>query len=210
MKPLAVGLVLRNRAVLVVGAGPIALGKIERLLAASAEVTVVAPNAHPEVAALAAAGRVVWLPKAFEPTDLDGKWFCLTATGRDRADAQVFAACEERQILCNAADVPEACSAILMAQTDLPPLTLALGTRGVAPGLAGRLQREARSGLPEDVAQLIRRYAKLRRWLMREFPGQALQPARSSALRWLAGEPWDVLRQPEHQLRTALGARLVP
>ena len=208
MKPLAVGLVLRNRAVLVVGAGPVALGKIERLLAASARVTVVAPFAVPQVHALATAGLVQLHLREFAPADLTGQWFCLTATGRDRVDLDVFAACEARQILCNAADVPEACSVVLMAQQDEAPLTVAIGTRGVAPGLARRLQVEARAGLPADVAKLIQRYAKLRRWLMRRYPGQDLQPVRSATLRWLAGLPWAELRRPLPDLQTDLVADL--
>jgi precorrin-2 dehydrogenase/sirohydrochlorin ferrochelatase len=206
--PLAVALVLRGRCVLVVGAGPIALGKIHRLLAAEAAVVVVAPEAVAEVHALAADGRLVLREKTFEPADLDGAFFCLTATGRDHADAAVFAACEARHLLCNAADVPEACSVYLMAQEETPPVTLAVGTHGRAPGLTGRLAREARTGWPDDIGELVARYGEIRRWLQAQHPGHAALQRRSQALRWLAKQPWPFFRQPESVLREAVLAEM--
>ncbi len=208
MTPLAVGLLLRGRQVLVVGAGPVALGKIARLLAAEAQVTVVAPDVVPEIAALAIAGAIALHRRPFAPADLDGAWLCLTATGRDRVDAAVFAACEQRRLLCNAADVPEACSAYLMAQEDVGPLTLAVGSTGTAPGLAGRLAREARQAWPEDIAELVRRYGAVRQWLKAQQPGEARLGQRTAALRWLARQPWAVLRQPEQALREDVAAAL--
>ena len=208
MTPLAVALVLRGRRVVVVGAGPIALDKIARLLAAEAAVVVVAPEAVAAIRALAAEDRLVWREKRFEPADLDGAFFCLTATGRDRVDGAVFAACEARHLLCNAADVPEACSVYLMAQTETPPVTLAVGTHGHAPGLTGRLAREARMGWPDDIADLVTRYGAVRRWLQQQHPGHAALPQRMHALRWLAQQPWEFLRQPESVLREAVLAAM--
>ncbi|HVV50885.1 MAG TPA: NAD(P)-dependent oxidoreductase, partial [Polyangia bacterium] len=49
---------LAGRKVLVVGGGPVALGKVRALLEAGAAVTVVAPEAGPELAALAEAGNI--------------------------------------------------------------------------------------------------------------------------------------------------------
>lgn len=210
MTPLAVGLLLRDRRVLVVGAGAVALGKIHRLLAAQADLVVVAPDAVAEIRALAADGRLQWRQKTFDSEDLDGAWFCLTATGRDGVDAQVFAACEARQLLCNAADVPEACSVYLMAQSETGMVTLAVGTHGRAPGLTGRLAREARTAWPEDVAALVARYGAVRNWLQVQHPGIAEMPNRMRALRWLAAQPWEFLRQPEDVLRAAVAAAMDP
>ncbi len=208
MTPLAVALLLRDRRVLVVGAGPVALGKIARLLAAKAQVTIVAPDVLPEIHALAAAGTVQLAQRRFVPADLDGVWFCLTATGRDRVDGEVFAACEARHLLCNAADVPEACSVQLMAQEDAGSLTLAVGSAGLAPGLTGRLAREARAAWPDDIAVLVQRYGAIRQWLKAQHPGDALLPNRTAALRWLARQPWALLRRPEPDLREAVAAAL--
>lgn len=207
MKPLAVGLLLAGRRVAVVGAGPVALAKVGRLLAAEARVVVIAPKAVPALAAAAASGSVEWREKPFAAEDLAGMWLCLTATGLPDVDAAVFAACEARRIPCNAADVPESCHFFLLAQVSDGPLTLAVGTAGTAPGLARRLAEEARAAWPPDAGHLATRYAQIRRWLQRSQPGPGHAALRAKVLRWLAAEPWDVLRQPLPTLRAAVQAR---
>ena len=49
-----------GRRCLVVGGGDVGLEKVEGLLTCDAAVTLVAPQAHPELAALAAEGSIAW------------------------------------------------------------------------------------------------------------------------------------------------------
>src|SRR6202012_4691476 len=67
---------LKGRRCLVVGGGDVGLEKVGGLLACDADVTLVAPEAHPAPAALAAEGSIRWERRSFEPADLDG---CLIA-----------------------------------------------------------------------------------------------------------------------------------
>lgn len=188
------GLRLRGRSVLVVGGGAVALSKALRLLDVGAHVTVVARRALPTLQALADAGELDLHVRDFVPTDCDQRFLVITATGTD-CDQAVFAACEARHTLCNAADVPEACSVWLMAQQQRGLLTLAIGTLGTAPGLSGRLSREALAGLPADVDALLERYALLRRWLVDQHaPGMDQLERRTATLRWLARRPWRFFR----------------
>lgn len=199
---LAVALLLAGRRVLVVGAGPVAEAKISRLLACEAQVLVVAPEATTQVRAWAHDGRILWHARPFEAADVEDCWLVVAATGT-AADAAVFAQCEFRRVLCNAADVPAACSVFLLSQAQLGPVTLATGTSGTAPGLAGRLRREARAGLPDDVDQLIQAYARARRWLIEvHAPEQPRQ--RSVVLRQFALAPWALFRLPHAELQAHL------
>ncbi|MBK8460248.1 MAG: hypothetical protein IPL43_08780 [Micropruina sp.] len=63
---------LRDRAVVVVGAGRVAERRLRRLLEVGARVHVVAPEATPGVRAFADAGLVAWTPRGYAATDLDG------------------------------------------------------------------------------------------------------------------------------------------
>lgn len=201
---LAVALLLAGRQVLVVGAGPVAEAKIARLLSCGALLRVVAPVATAQVRAWADAARVAWHARPFAAADVDGCWLVVAATGT-AADDAVFAACESRRILCNAADVPAACSVFLLSQTQLGPVTLATGTSGTAPGLAGRLRREARAGLPADVDQLVQAYAQARRWLI-DVHAPAHPRQRMAVLRRLAVAPWSLFRLPRAELQAQLAA----
>ncbi len=208
---LTVGLLLRDRRVVVVGAGAVALQKIEKLLQVGAHVYCVAPNVCVEIANLSAASKIRLHQREFAEQDLNGAWFCISATGDVAVEAAVHAACEARQLLCNAADAPAACSAYLMAQTQIGALNLAVGTGGAAPGLAGRIRTEAAAGLPADIADLINTYAEIRRWLTEtHLPGRGHSAQRGMMLRWLAGRPWAALRQSQNALRAELIAQFGP
>lgn len=207
---LAVGLRLQGQPVLLVGAGHVAAEKLEKLLRCGADVEMVAPAACPEVLHKVQAGLVRWLPREFAPSDVADRLLVVTATGRDGVDLAVFAECEKRRILCNSADVPEACTAWLMAQAQQGPLTVAVGTSGVAPGLARRLLAEALAGLPEDVGDLVERYGSLRRWVVDGLaPGPAQLSQRLELLRHLARQPWPWLRGRPVDQRTEVSARWV-
>ena len=66
---------LGGRKALLVGAGRVASAKLPALLAAGAEVTVVAPVISPAIAA----APVAVYRRPFVPTDLDGAWIAVAA-----------------------------------------------------------------------------------------------------------------------------------
>src|SRR6201988_3815474 len=60
---------LRGRKCVVVGGGDVGLEKVEGLLACDGDVTLVAPEAHPALAALAAEGSIRWERRPFDAGD---------------------------------------------------------------------------------------------------------------------------------------------
>jgi siroheme synthase-like protein len=152
---------LAGRAVLVVGAGPIAARKIEALLASGAAVTVVAPLVHPEIESLAAAGRVRLLREEVAPRHLDGVWLVISATGVPEVDGPLAAECERRRIFINAVDRPEDCSFYVPSIVRDEAVLVAISTDGQSPALAGHLRRVIAAALPPHVgkvAELLGRY----------------------------------------------------
>lgn len=89
---------LTDRPVLVVGAGTVATKRVERLLTAGAQVRVIAPQASEQIAALALAGRLQWLPRSFRPEDVVGNWLVHIATGVAQVDDAAVAAADEQRI----------------------------------------------------------------------------------------------------------------
>jgi sirohydrochlorin cobaltochelatase len=105
------GLLLSGRRVVAVGGGNVHRRRVPKLLDAGAEVTVVAPELHPELATLAAAGLITWRAGEFEEADLDGAWYVLAATDSAEVNARVAAAAEARHTFCVRADRAELGSA---------------------------------------------------------------------------------------------------
>jgi precorrin-2 dehydrogenase/sirohydrochlorin ferrochelatase len=151
---------LTGRSVLVVGGGPIALEKVEGLLASGARVTVVAPEIVPELAAL----EVVFARRAYRSQDLARRFLVVAATSTTAVNRRVFADAEARSILCNVVDVPELCSFILPAVHRHEPIAVAVSTGGASPALAQHLRDQIATVVRPEHAELAHRLRALRPW----------------------------------------------
>lgn len=136
---------LRGRRVLLVGGGPVAASKLTQLVAAGADVHVVAPDVHPDIVS---AGVSVDR-REFQPTDLDGAWF-VVAAAPPQVNRAVAAAAEARCLLVNAVDDPPNATAYLGGVVRRDGITLAISTSGSAPAIAGLLREALDALLPED------------------------------------------------------------
>jgi uroporphyrin-III C-methyltransferase/precorrin-2 dehydrogenase/sirohydrochlorin ferrochelatase len=121
---------LDGRRVLMVGGGAVATRRFPALLAAGAVVDVVSPELTPALRAHADAGRLTWIPRRFEPADVDGAWVVQVAVDDPVAAAQVSDAAEERRVFCVRADDRTAATAWTPAVTRHGPVTVAVTDDG--------------------------------------------------------------------------------
>ncbi|WP_040283672.1 CbiX/SirB N-terminal domain-containing protein [Tessaracoccus massiliensis] len=98
------GLMLRNRDVVVVGAGRVADRRVPKLLEAGARVHLVSPTLSVQLRRRVGAGEVTWSEAPFTPEVLDDAWYVLAATNDPQVNAEVAAECERRRIFCVRAD----------------------------------------------------------------------------------------------------------
>jgi len=171
---------LEGRRVLVVGAGPVAAGKLRALLDAGARITVVAPDVVDEIAAQSAALEIQRRP--FDLADLDGVWYVVAAAPPDvnRAVAQ---AAEARGLFVNAVDDPANASAYMGAIVQRAGVTIALSTDGEAPALAGLLRESLEVLLPGDLDRWMASAQEARReWLAERIPMAERRPMLLRAL----------------------------
>lgn len=161
---------LHGRACIVVGAGPVALEKITSLMAAGADIIVVAPEAIQEIRDLARGGAIEWRAKSYENGDLDGAFLAIVATGDDEVARRVYVDAEERRLLINVADVPELCSFILPAVVREGSIAVAISTAGASPALAQRLRDEIGALLKRPYSALARVLHDLRPWAKQALP----------------------------------------
>ena len=155
---------LNGRRALVVGAGPVGLEKIQGLLAAGADVRVVATRAVEEVRALAREGHIAWERRPYRSSDLDGCLLAVAATSDRSLNESVSRDAEERNMLVNVADVPDLCNFILPAVHREGPLAVAISTAGASPALAKRMKREAAASFSSAYARLAMILEDLRPW----------------------------------------------
>jgi siroheme synthase-like protein len=161
---------LTGRRCLVVGGGNVGLEKVEGLLACDANVTLVAPDAHPELVQLALEGSIRWERRPYEASDLEGCLIAIAATNLSEVNIRVFEDAEERAMLVNVVDVPPLCNFILPAIVRTGPLAIAISTAGASPALAKRIKREIGEAFGEAYAQLAVLLNDARGWAKATLP----------------------------------------
>jgi siroheme synthase-like protein len=162
---------LSGRRCLVVGAGDVALEKVEGLLTCDASVTVIAPDAHQKLERLAQEGSIAWEPRPYGGApDLERAFLVIAATNDSEVNIAVHEDAEARAMLVNVVDVPPLCNFILPAIVRSGPLAIAVSTAGASPALAKRMKREIGELFGEEYARLAVILNDARGWAKATLP----------------------------------------
>jgi precorrin-2 dehydrogenase / sirohydrochlorin ferrochelatase len=161
---------LSGRRCVVVGGGDVGLEKVEGLLACDGQVTLVAPDAIPQLEDLAAEGSIHWERREYRPEDLDGTFIVIAATSDTDVNIRVFEDAERRAMLVNVVDVPPLCNFILPAIIRTGPLAIAISTAGASPALAKRIRNEIAEEYGEPYARLAILLNEVRGWAKGSLP----------------------------------------
>ena len=161
---------LAGRRCLLVGAGEVALQKVPSLLAAEAQLRVVAPRVKPEIAALAHEGRIDVIEREFVPSDLDQTFLVIAATDDPAVNAAIYREAVERDILCNSVDDPPHCDFYFGSVVSRGDLQIAVSTAGESPAFAQQLRQEIDEQLPGDLGPWLRSLGELRREVLAAYP----------------------------------------
>jgi siroheme synthase-like protein len=140
---------------IVVGGGPVAERKVTGLLDAEATVTVISPAVTNQLRLWADAGVITWIPRQYEPGDLQGAFLVMVASDGPQLKARIREEARAEKALLNVADDPDQSTFITGSVVRRGALTVAISTSGCAPALAVRLrQRMERMFGPEYAAFL--------------------------------------------------------
>ena len=161
---------LKNRPVLVVGGGAIALRKIELLLKAQAQVLVVAAELASGVQHLHRQGQVHWLAQQFEDAQLDTVFLAIAATDDHALNHRVYEAAEARQRLVNVVDDQPHCSFIFPSIINRSPLQIAISSGGTAPVLARLWREKLEALLPQHMGGMAHVASHWRHRVKDRFP----------------------------------------
>jgi siroheme synthase-like protein len=129
---------LKDRPVLVVGAGRVALRKTRGLLEAGARVTVVAPTWEDEFEAL----PVSLVRRRFRATDLSGYVLVFAATNDRLTNHRIGIAAKGKGLFANIADSAEECGFLVPARVQRGSVQVAVSSGGENPRLSAELRHK--------------------------------------------------------------------
>ena len=138
MKHYPIFIDLKDRPVLVVGAGKVALRKTKGLLEAGARVTVVAPECEAEFETL----PVRLVRRRFRASDLAGAMLIFAATDDRMTNHRIGIAAKGKGVFANIADSAEECDFMVPARVQRGTVQIAVSTGGESPRLAADLRKK--------------------------------------------------------------------
>ena len=147
---------LAGRRAVVVGAFAVEAGKVEGLLVAGAEVTVVAKSPAAALDRLEADPRVTVHRRGYAgPADLAGAVLCVASAAEPGVRDTIAADARAAGVLVNVMDDVPNCDFAAPAIVRRGDLVIAIGTGGRAPALASRLRAELAERFGPEWTELV-------------------------------------------------------
>jgi len=147
---------LAGRPAVVIGEFAVEAGKVEGLLVAGAEVTVIAKSPEAALDRLEPDPRVTVHRRGYGgPADLAGAVVCVAHASEPGARNAIAADARAAGVLVNVMDDVPNCDFAAPAIVRRGDLVVAIGTGGRAPALAGRLRAELAERFGPDWAELL-------------------------------------------------------
>ncbi|WP_052889649.1 precorrin-2 dehydrogenase/sirohydrochlorin ferrochelatase family protein [Thermogemmatispora carboxidivorans] len=155
---------VRGRRVVVIGGDRIAAEKVRAFAACGARVCLIAPEWCVEL------GQVVQelgpqlelQRRPYQTGDLEGAFVVIATTREPELVEAVWSEAQQRGQLLNIVDLPERCNFITPSILRRDPLTVAVSTEGVSPGLAKLIRQELEQHFSPAYGAFLRLAAEAR------------------------------------------------
>jgi precorrin-2 dehydrogenase/sirohydrochlorin ferrochelatase len=132
---------LRAYPCLVIGGGTVAERKVQSLLQAHGQVTVISPTCTPQLRSWAVDRTITLYERPYCSGDLQGFSLVFAATSDETLHEKIAAEARGAGVLLNVVDRPALCSFIMPAVVSQGDLTLAISTGGASPALAKKIRQ---------------------------------------------------------------------
>lgn len=161
---------LAGRKAVVIGTGAVAEGKVEGLLAAAAEVMVVAEAPMSRLDRLEREERVTVARRPFRPQDLDGAFVCVAWSDDPDTRDRIYREGRARGVLVNVMDDIPHCDFAAPAIVRRGDLVIAVSTGGGSPTLARRLREELSERFGPEWEEILDLLREVREETLPELP----------------------------------------
>jgi precorrin-2 dehydrogenase/sirohydrochlorin ferrochelatase len=168
MKYYPVNLDINDRNCLVVGGGSVGTRKVRTLIKCNANVTVVSPEFEENLMLLADKHSITLKKRPYRPTDLNNMFLVISATCDLKLNRLISQEARERNMLCNIADFPDACSFILPSIVNRGDLLISISTSGKSPAFAKKLRKDLEKQFGKEYGDFLRLMGAIRKKLLGE------------------------------------------
>ena len=153
---------IEGRKGVIVGGGPVAARKAEKLLAFGPRLSVIAARFGEELRGIARSYPISLLEKDYEAGDLEGAAFVIAATDDGVLNGEIADWCRARNTPVNVVDDREKCTFFFPALVKEGPLTVGISTDGKCAAAADSLRVRVERCLPVGIGAVIDLLGQLR------------------------------------------------
>ena len=161
---------LHEQPCIVIGGGKIAEGKVEGLLTAGAQVTIISPSLTSHLHTLVEQNKVAYISRTYQHGDLADAFMVICATDQTEINHQVWQEASTNRQLVNVVDDTPRCNFIAPAIFRKGDLNIAISTGGKAPALAVRLKERLQKEIGPQYERFLELSGQLREPLARNIP----------------------------------------
>lgn len=153
---------LKDQDIVVIGAGEVALRKIEQLVKFLPKLTVIAPSIHEEIEVLSQTHAITLVQREYVIEDCDNRFLVIGALDDMQEQAKIYDYCMSTKTPVNCVDSPSLCSFIFPALIVQGDLCVGINTSGKAPAVSSALRQFLTKYIPQGIHDLIERVHTIR------------------------------------------------
>ncbi|PLY09501.1 MAG: siroheme synthase [Arcobacter sp.] len=161
MNAFPISLNLKNRKILVVGAGKIATNKIKKLLNFTNDIVVLAPT----ISCVIKGFYIKTLEKEYEKKDIEGFNIVIACVDDINLQKEIYQHTRDKNILYTCSDVLELCDFTFTSMLKKDDLIISISTNGTSPSFSKELKNYLENIIPNSVGDFLKEMKTLRNTL---------------------------------------------
>ncbi|MCH2226315.1 MAG: bifunctional precorrin-2 dehydrogenase/sirohydrochlorin ferrochelatase [Candidatus Caenarcaniphilales bacterium] len=179
---------LKDRKVLIIGGGFIALQKIQGLLNTEANITVIAPKICQEIydsrGEFPNIRKIEILERDYAYGDEIGSFIVIAATDEPEVNNMIVNRCRDQMIIANSVDQPDYCDFYVPSIIESGSIKVAISTNGKAPSVAQKLRLDLTALIEQRYKNVVDIVNEFRLKVKNKILGEENFERRAKLIRW--------------------------
>lgn len=156
---------IKDKKILLVGAGSVAAHKLGKLVTYNCKITIVAKEYSDMVNKLAGLypDRIRCIHRGFEAEDVKNMFCVIAATPDEEVNAYIYRLCHDNNILVNVVDDKEKCDFIFSSTIQKGSLNIGISSGGASPVITTLIKKDIEKIIPDNIEEILIFLENLRR-----------------------------------------------
>jgi len=166
---------MQKRPCVVIGGGKVAERKIEKLIKAGADITVISPMITEDIERWWTEEKLIWHQRIYQKGDISDYFLVIITTDLPEVNQSIYLDIDHRKQLVNIVDTPELCTFIVPSTIHRGHLQIAISTHGASPGFAKRIRKDLEQTYGIEYKEYTYFLAEMREWILQQNLNRSLR-----------------------------------